>query len=221
MKQILIVCLAAAVVVSTGCGAMRTADTTQAPTGPTVAATTAAEGMIPAGTQMVIRTDEAIEADKPMAGKTFSATVAEEVQDRNGQTLIPRGSPAELTVASTQGGAVAGDQLVLALQSVTINGQRRMITSDPIQRGDDESIGANRRTATMVGGGALLGTLVGAVAGGASGAAVGAAVGAAGGAAAQVLTRGDRINVPAESVLTFRLDQPLQLQGAGAGTNNP
>ena len=60
----------------------------------------------------------------------------------------------------------------------------------------------------MVGGGAALGTLIGAVAGGGKGAAIGAAVGAAGGAATQVLTRGKEVQIPAETVLTFRLDQP-------------
>jgi hypothetical protein len=81
------------------------------------------------------------------------------------------------------------------------------------QEADREGLGKNRRTAEMVGGGALLGTVIGAIAGGGSGAAVGAAVGAAGGAAAQVLTRGEEVRIPAESVLTFRLEQPIQLQG--------
>jgi hypothetical protein len=63
----------------------------------------------------------------------------------------------------------------------------------------------------MVGGGAVLGTLIGAVAGGAKGAVVGAVAGAAAGAGAQVLTRGKEVNVPAESVLTFRLGNPINL----------
>jgi hypothetical protein len=63
----------------------------------------------------------------------------------------------------------------------------------------------------MVGGAAAIGTLIGAIAGGGDGAAIGAAVGAAGGAAAQVLTRGDQVRIPAESVLTFRLDQGWRL----------
>jgi len=75
-----------------------------------------------------------------------------------------------------------------------------------------EGIGKNQRTAEMVGGGAVLGTLLGAVAGGGRGAAIGAIAGAAAGAGAQVLTRGKTVNVPAETVLTFRLDQPLTLQ---------
>ena len=59
----------------------------------------------------------------------------------------------------------------------------------------------------------MLGTLIGAAVGGGKGAAIGAITGAAGGAAAQVLTRGKEINVPAETVLTFQLDQPWRLEG--------
>jgi hypothetical protein len=65
----------------------------------------------------------------------------------------------------------------------------------------------------MVGGGALLGTLVGAIAGGRTGAAIGAAAGAVGGAAVQVITKGDRVVVPSESILTFRLERPIRIRG--------
>src|SRR5262249_40059549 len=54
------------------------------------------------------------------------------------------------------------------------------------------------------------GAIIGAIAGGGKGAAIGAGAGAAAGAGVQVLTRGDRVNVPAESLLTFRLAQPLR-----------
>jgi outer membrane lipoprotein SlyB len=57
-----------------------------------------------------------------------------------------------------------------------------------------------------------LGTLIGAVAGGAKGAVVGAAAGAAAGAGAQVATKGKEVRVPAESQLTFKLDEPIMLQ---------
>jgi outer membrane lipoprotein SlyB len=77
---------------------------------------------------------------------------------------------------------------------------------------DNRGIGANKRTAEMTGGGALLGTVIGAVAGGGKGAAIGALAGAGAGATAQVLTRGKEVKVPAESMLTFKLDQPLILQ---------
>ncbi len=64
----------------------------------------------------------------------------------------------------------------------------------------------------MTGGGAVLGTVIGAIAGGGKGAAIGAVGGGAGGAATQVLTRGKEVNVPAETLLTFKLDQPVTLR---------
>jgi outer membrane lipoprotein SlyB len=72
-------------------------------------------------------------------------------------------------------------------------------------------VGANERTAKYVGGGALFGTLLGALAGGGKGAAIGAAAGGAAGAGAQTVTRGKSVNVPSETVLTFRLDEPLRV----------
>ncbi|HVX66192.1 MAG TPA: hypothetical protein VHA11_06310, partial [Bryobacteraceae bacterium] len=55
------------------------------------------------------------------------------------------------------------------------------------------------------------GTILGAIAGGGKGAAIGAVAGGAAGAGAQVLTRGKDVKVPAETQLTFRLDQPINL----------
>ena len=64
----------------------------------------------------------------------------------------------------------------------------------------------------MVGGGAGAGTLVGLLGGGGTGAIIGAFAGAAAGAGAQVLTQGKEIRVPAETVLYFRLEQPMHFQ---------
>jgi len=126
---------------------------------------------------------------------------------------VPKGSPARLAVFKSEGGTLGTNQLVLGLRSVTVNGHEYTVSTGTVTREGNEGIGANRRTATHVGGGALLGTVLGAVVGGAKGAVTGAVIGAAGGAAAQVLTKGDKINVPAETVLTFRLDSPITLQG--------
>jgi hypothetical protein len=62
-----------------------------------------------------------------------------------------------------------------------------------------------------VGGGALIGTIIGAVVGHGKGAAIGAAVGAAGGAGAEVLTKGKQVSIPAETVLTFSLNNSVTL----------
>jgi outer membrane lipoprotein SlyB len=119
-----------------------------------------------------------------------------------------------LRKVQAQGKITGSSELVLDLQSVKVNGRRYTISTEDIAQKGNEGLGTNKRTAEMVGGGAVLGTLIGAVAGGGRGAAIGAATGAAAGAGTQVLTRGKAVKVPAESTLRFRLDQPLELQPA-------
>lgn len=73
----------------------------------------------------------------------------------------------------------------------------------------------NKRTAEMIGGGAAIGTILGAVTGGGKGAAIGGVAGTAAGAGAQILLKGKEVKIPAETILKFKLDQPLSLQATG------
>jgi hypothetical protein len=169
---------------------------------------------IAAGGNVPVRTSETINANNA-DGRVFTGVVDQDVFDVNGQVAIPRGSTAELMVKKS------GNDLSIDLESLTVNGQRYAISADTnavgtggvsqtIENGAG-TIGANKETATYVGGGALLGTIVGAIAGGGKGAAIGAAVGAAAGAGTQIYTHGRTVSVPAESLLTFRLGQDLAL----------
>lgn len=56
-----------------------------------------------------------------------------------------------------------------------------------------------------------MGGAIGAIAGSGKGAAIGAVVGAGSGTAGQVLTQGQQINVPSETVLNFTIAQPVTL----------
>ena len=69
--------------------------------------------------------------------------------------------------------------------------------------------GRGEETAARVGTGAGLGALIGLIAGGGKGAAIGAGVGAGAAGAVQVMTKGERLNIPAETLLGFTLSQPL------------
>ena len=168
---------------------------------------------LPPGTQLSVRSDEQITATSDNVGQTYAGEIANNVVDQNGRLIIPYGSPARLTIADMSTGTmgVGNNQVALALQSVRINGIDYMVQSNTQTASGDRGIGANKRTAEMTGGGAVLGTVIGAIAGGAKGAVLGAVVGGAAGGAAQVLTRGKEVSVPAETVLTFKLDQPVQL----------
>src|SRR5262249_30502095 len=126
----------------------------------------------------------------------------------------PRGSNAQLLILSaSRGGNFRGtSDLILDLRSVSVDGREYRLRARSIQQRGKDGIGKNERTAKFVGGGALLGTVIGAIAGHGKGAAIGAISGAAAGGAAQLVTRGGSIHVPAETVLTFRLEQPLEVQ---------
>lgn len=194
--------------------------------------------IVPSGTQISVRTDQAINvkgSDKDrntnntnnnypnnnpnnnypnqngnyVGDQMYSGTVATDVMDQQGRVAIPAGSPVQLAVVNT------GDsQLTLDLRSVTVNGQTFSIYSDDTSAAGSNKrggIGMNKRTGTYVGGGALAGTLLGAIAGGAKGAAIGAIAGGAAGAGAQVITKGKDLSVPAETKLDFRINRDLQL----------
>lgn len=191
-----------------------------APSGPE--AVNVQNDTIPSGTQLAIRTDEQITADSQSVGQTYQAEIAQDVVDQGGRVVIPKGSPARLTISNVNSGTmgVGNNQVALALQSVNINGRDYMLQTNTQTASGDRGIGKNKRTAEMVGGGAVLGTVIGAVAGGAKGAIIGAIAGGAAGGGAQVLTRGKEVKVPAESVLTFRLDQPVQLNASQQPSNS-
>lgn len=174
--------------------------------------------MIPSGTQITVRTNESIDLKKPPSdGRIYGAVVNGDVRDRSGNVAIPKGSDAELIVRN-----VDNDQVALDIESVTVNGRRYLVsTTDQQVSGENEreGVGKNKRTAKYLGGGALLGTIVGAIAGGGKGAAIGAAAGAGAGAATQTITKGHSVEVPSESLLTFRLDRSLML-GRGASSRD-
>lgn len=168
--------------------------------------------ILPAGAELPVRNEETIDSGKAVEGQTYAAEIAADVRDADGAVLIPRGSNAQLVIKSTtKGGRFRGSSdLILDLLSVSIDGQQyRLDTSDISEKGRS-GVGANRRTGEMVGGGAALGAIIGAIAGGGKGAAIGAGSGAGAGALTQILTKGS-IKVPAETVLTFKLDAPLKV----------
>jgi hypothetical protein len=183
----------------------------------TLAATAwAQQDRVPSGTEITVRTNGRIEAKDSKNGRIYTAVVDRDVRDRSGDVVIPRGSDAELIVRST-----SNHELQLDLESVSVNGRRYVVnTADQVISSDGnekDGVGANKRTAKFAGGGAIVGSIIGAIAGGGKGAAIGALAGGGAGAIGQTVTRGRQVSVPAESLLTFRLDRPLRLGGPDRG----
>jgi hypothetical protein len=165
---------------------------------------------VPVGKDITVRTNEKIDLKGASDGRIYTGVVDRDVMDSSGHVAIPRGSNAELIVRN-----VSSSERAVDLESITVGGNRYVVAATGQENTSEtqkEGVGKNKRTAKYVGGGAVIGSIIGAIAGGGKGAAIGAIAGGAAGAGAQTITRGRDIHVPAESLLTFRLDRPLELR---------
>jgi hypothetical protein len=130
------------------------------------------------GTMISVRTTDAIDVDR-RDNRVYLGIVDREVRGDNGRLAIPRGSRVELIVR------VARDNdLILDLESVTVDGQRYAIRTDATRV-------ESRRDNSLVG------AIVGAVNGG--------------------HVQGRAVRIPRDSVMTFRIEQPLDMGVADRG----
>lgn len=162
---------------------------------------------IPAGTVLTVRLGEAVGSKISQPGQTFSATAAHDVQVE-GTTVIPSGAAASGVVVDAKplGRFKGGAVLQLKLTSINVRGNDVAVETSSVVRTEK---GKGKRTGVMVGGGAGLGALIGGIAGGGKGAAIGALAGAGAGTAGTAFTGNKDIVLPAESAVSFKLEQPL------------
>jgi hypothetical protein len=170
----------------------------------------ASRDTIPAGTELTIRMIDSVDSERDSVGQTFRASLDEPVLASNGDTVVPRGSDVVVKlVDDKESGKIQGKTvLTLDIVSLTVNGREVDIDTTAITQ---ESGSRTARSGKVIGGTAALGAIIGAIAGGGKGAAIGAVSGAGAGTAVQVLTKGQRVNIPSETRLTFTLQQPVRL----------
>lgn len=164
---------------------------------------------VPAGTRILIRMVNSIDTTKQTKGYRFTATLETNLQAED-TVVAPRGTTlyGRLAEASSAGRMSGSSELVLELTDIVINGTAYpLLTSTYEVKGKGE--GGN--TAKKVVGGAGLGALIGGIAGGGKGAAIGAGAGAATGTAVAGAKKGQQLQIPTETLLEFRLQQPVSL----------
>jgi hypothetical protein len=166
--------------------------------------------IIPAGTTLTVRMGQAVGSKISQAGQSFSASLATPVEI-GGKTVIPENANATGTVVDAKplGRFAGGASLQLQLTSINIKGTDYPIQTSVLSRSEK---GKGKRTGAMVGGGAGLGAIVGALAGGGKGAAIGALAGAGAGTAGTAFTGNKEIVLPAESAVSFKLEQSLEVK---------
>lgn len=165
--------------------------------------------VVPEGTSIQVVTIDSIDSKKDTVGGTFMASLYSPLTVGD-QVVAPKGSNVSIKLlgAATSGNFKGKSELHLALDSIEAQGKRY-----PVQSSTYSEVGKSqgKQTAKKVGVGAAVGATIGAIAGGGKGAAIGAGVGAGAGTAAQVLTKGDQVNVPSETRLEFKLEMPLEI----------
>lgn len=165
------------------------------------------EVTIPAGQSLLVRMIDGVDSSKNHVGDVFHASL--ETDLTVGNTIVARKGTdvyGRLANAVKSGTFSGKSELQLELTRMVINGKDYpVVSSDYTLQGK----GQGSSTAKKVGGGAVAGAIIGAIAGGGKGAAIGAAAGSAAGAGVQVLTKGAQVKVPSETLLEFRLQQPV------------
>jgi hypothetical protein len=164
---------------------------------------------VPAGTRILIRTIDPIDSSKQKTGYRFKASLETNLQVED-TVVAPRGTIVygRLAQASSAGRMSGSSELTLEMTDIVING-----TSHPLLTSTYElkGKGEGKKTAGKVLGGAGLGAIIGGIAGGGTGAAIGVLAGAAGGTAIAASKKGEQLQVPSESLLEFRIEQPVSL----------
>ena len=185
-----------------------------APSEPTVSAVPQPVTVtIPAGTTLAIRIDQRISVKTSRAGDEFTGELVEPVLAGDNSVLLPKGVlvGGVVDVSHRRGHFKGRSLLELRLTSLTMNGTQYPLTTQDLA---DSKRGKGRRSAGFISGGTGLGMLVGGVATGGVGLVVGGLVGGAGGTALAGLTGNRDIDIPAESIVHFKLADDLVAQQA-------
>jgi hypothetical protein len=164
---------------------------------------------VPAGTRISVRTIDSIDSTQNQPGDRFQASLEEPLMV-DGNVIVAKGADVygRLTESKESGTFTGRSQLRLELTGIVVNGQ-----TVPVVTGEYELAGKSRgaSTAKRTVGGAAVGSIIGAIAGGGKGAAIGAGVGGGVGAGSEIITKGDQVNVPSETLLDFTLQQDVSI----------
>ncbi len=178
--------------------------------GPVVPTSTAAAEpayTVPTGSALLVRMIDSIDSEVDKVGQTFTATLADPLVIE-GVEVAARGSDLRGRITEVEdAGRVRGSaELRLELTQIVVNGIPYALTTAEYQEVGE---GRGEETASRMGKAAGVGALIGLIAGGGKGAAIGAGVGAGAAGVVQVMTKGEQLYIPAETLLEFTIREPL------------
>jgi len=162
------------------------------------------------GTLIAVRLSETISTERSRQGDSFMATLDEPLVV-DGLVIAEKGARANGRVVDmVEAGRVKGlAHLSLELTSLMLSDSQKVELRTA--RFEKEGPSSKTEDAQKVGIGAVIGAAIGAIAGGGKGAAIGAAGGGAAGGGVVAATRGKPAVLPAETKISFRVEQPVTI----------
>jgi hypothetical protein len=167
------------------------------------------EVTVPAGTRLKVRTLRTMSTNSANPGAPFEATLAEPLAI-DGKTIAERGTTVRGVVAdSSRGGRIRGvAHIGVRLTELEVGTGTEVHTNVVTYYARR----TRKRDATIIGIGSGVGAAIGAIASGGVGAAIGAGAGGGAGTAGVLMTHGKPAVIPAESLLTFVLREPVRAE---------
>ncbi|HYI97703.1 MAG TPA: hypothetical protein VEX68_29455 [Bryobacteraceae bacterium] len=162
---------------------------------------------LPAGTVLRVRLYHSIDTRQIQPGDSFIASLSAPVTVEN-KLVVPKGTVVRGSIrrASASKRLKGRASVTLTLDRMEWNGAELPIDTNNVtwNSGDHKT-----RNLAWITSGSAAGALIGGLLGGGKGAAIGAGAGGGAGLAGATATGKLQVRIPAESVLTFRLEQPV------------
>jgi hypothetical protein len=174
---------------------------------------------LPAGTAIPVRITQTLDSATTQTGDKFTGAIASDLIV-DGMVVLPQGTPVTGHVDEAKDAThyKGSSLLTLSLSAIDRHGERIQIATEPYSK---QGEGRGKNTAEKVGGGAAVGAILGGILGGGKGAAIGAAAGGGVGAGANTITRGQQVQIPSESVIRFKLSDPIIVHVTGGANSYP
>ena len=158
---------------------------------------------VPTGTRMMVKMVDSVDSERNQANDRFRGSL--EANLMAGDVVVaPKGTTVFGRLLTADSAGRSGGQLEFDLTDIVINGQTYSLSTTSNQAQGGTGSGGT-------GTGARTGAAVGALTGGIGGAVRGAGTGAIVGTAAGGSTSGERVNIPAGTLVEFNLDHPVSL----------
>ena len=163
-------------------------------------------GVVPSGTELDVRLEQALNSDTARVEDRFDATTVVDLRE-NGRVIIPAGSRVRgvVTAVRNAGRVERKGELQLSFDQLTVNGRNYPIRGTVTQALES---GGYKDDADKIGTGAAVGAILGGILGGVKGAITGILIGGGGVVAA---TEGEDVNLAAGTILRMRLDQDVNV----------